>query len=67
MSISPGVIDINQTVLEISTRKLDNYQFMFKFAKPVGITNQHPFSNYIHVYICDPVCEKGTSGEFCEN
>ena len=51
MSISPGVIDINRTVLEISTRKLDNYQFIFKFAKPVGITNQHPFSNYIYIYI----------------
>ena len=52
MSISPGVIDINRTVLEISTRKLDNYQFIFKFAKPIGITNQHPFSNYIYyIYI----------------
>ena len=51
MSISPGVIDINRTVLEISTRKLDNYQFIFKFAKSVGITNQHPFSNYIYIYI----------------
>ena len=50
MSISPGIIDINRTVLEISTRKLDN-QFIFKFVKPVGITNQHPFSDYIYIYI----------------
>ena len=51
MSIYPGVIDINRTVLEISTRKLDNYQFIFKFVKPIGITNQHPFSDYIYIYI----------------
>ena len=41
-----------QVVLEISTRKLDNYQFIFKFVKPIGITNQHPFSDYIlYIYI----------------
>ena len=51
MSISSGVIDINRTVLEISTRKSNNYQFIFKFVKTVGITNQHPFSDYIYIYI----------------